>query len=164
MEFIPKRYKDPESGTVYDLTKIDLPKAATFRCVGRNPGDGKPRPLTQLQIGLIPKDQVFNASSQVWERVDDTGCWIKCKGGHLAVTNKKLLELLMDSDAYQKGEVQINPEDPTGFWREAGAVTVEEIKTYRSDLNGHPGFKEIDLKAVKKPVEGEELVPLSRVI
>jgi len=164
MEYIPTEYYDPTDKKTYDLTKADMPKAATFICVGGRASDDRPSEMVALEIWVVPKQERLNEVTKMYEPVPNTAVRIKFKGGHRSIQNRRLLKMLMESKPYRDGDVQINPEDPTGFWREQGAIQEKTVSVYEPTGIKQPTFAEVDLKKVKPVTEETKPNPLAKVI
>lgn len=145
------KWKNPLTGKQYDLAKKNLPVAATFICESRG-----------LKLFLIPMKEFYNEGTKMHERIDDSGYFVKFRGGCLVVEEKGVLDLLMDCADYVNGKVRINPEDPTGFWRQAGLLQTKIITVVAADKMIHPKYEDIDLSLISKdnetPKLGEEVV------
>ena len=115
MENIPQKYK-----------KVDMPVAASFEASY----------FGDYQLKLAPTAHKI-APNGDQEKIPGTGLTIRFEGGKRLVDNKSMLELLMGSSAYENGTVHVDPEDPTGFWRQAGVLKTEarEVVVRQS---GHP--------------------------
>lgn len=155
MEIIPKEFKDYEhlnkekQPKIVDLTKVDMKCGATF--IAEEIG---------LELWLVAKRGVLNPASGMWDDEPGTALRVKFKGGHLLVENKRLLEIVMKTEAYANGNFRIDPEDPTGIWRQLGMLETREVVTVVPESVQAPGFADIDFTALTKE---EEVVPLVRV-
>jgi len=163
MEFITSAYENPKTGKVENLNDANLPKPATFVCLMKDRKGGI-LPTGGLEIVLVPAKEVFDETQRQVVKVADTGCRIKFRGGYLEVRNKSILDLIMHSNAYERGDVQINKEDPTGFWRDCGAVEEIQVPTFKASGSTNPGYDTLNLKAVTKPDPANMPKTLSRVI
>ena len=148
-EEIPTKWTDPETGKTHNLQNKTLPVPATF--VSNYGG---------LTVKLVSKDSKKNEQSGMWEPVEGTGCTIRFKGGHLLVSNKRLLKLLMDHEDYQRGKWRPDPEDPTGFWRQIGTVKVQTVQVAVFDGVTQPKFGDLQLDKVQ---ELEKVEPLHTI-
>lgn len=155
MEMIPKEFKDYEnlnkdkSPKIVDLTKVDMPVAATF--IAQEIG---------LELWLVAKRGVLNPATGMWDEEPGTALRVKFKGGHLPVENKRLLQILLSTEAYDNGNFRPDPEDPTGFWRQLGMLETREVVTVVPESVKAPKFADIDFKTLQKD---EEVIPLVRV-
>lgn len=132
-DLIPKKYEKP-----------DMPVGATFVCMK----------YLGVRIKLISPAEKFDESSKQWVRVEDTGLQLHFQSGRKTVHNKAILKLLMEHTAYVNGTITIDETDPTGFWRQVGAVSTRKVTTTVPNQSKHPALGEIDLNKVKVP-EGE---------
>jgi hypothetical protein len=87
------------------------------------------------------------------ERVPGTGLTIVFDGGKRLIDNAEVFEHLMNNAVFRNGRVRIDPEDPTGFWREAGVLKPEMKEVaVRAVVTRAPEFDKIpDVKKMKKP-------------
>ena len=142
-EMIPKEWK--EGKKVFDLTEADLVKEAVFTSDNHSH-------FLFLQEKLSRLDE----HTKKHVSIPNSAVRIRCRGGSLSVNNRKLLELVMESDAYRRGIVRVDHSDPTGFWRDVGMVTTKTVEIPVFDFQ--PGvlqFKELAprLKQVKEEVD-----------
>lgn len=136
-------------GKFYNLREADMPRVASFESNDMG-----------FEITLIPSDTEKDEHTGFWSKKPHTGCTVKFKGGKLIVQNKKLFELVMSSSAYTNNKIRVDPEDPTGFWREAGILKVENRPTLVADRPANP--KSVNLAAIKPLDEDEVVVPVAR--
>jgi hypothetical protein len=148
-ESIPKKWVDPDSKPpkTYDLTEKDLAVPAVFTS----------DPLISLRVKLIPSEGKKNEATGVWEKTEGTGCTLVFQGCKKLVYNKRLLQLLMADDVYERGMVRPDPEDPTGFWRQQGVIEVKVIETAKFESGSHPSFDELNLKELKAETDVKPL-------
>lgn len=136
------------------LQKENLPIAATFIS----------EESTGLQVGLQASQSTQDPYTGIHERVEGSGINVKFRSGRLIVKNKELLQMLMNSESYNRGMFRIDDEDPTGFWRQTGVLEVATVKIPVLDKATHPDFGKVDLKALKAPKEDdEEVKPLRKL-
>lgn len=137
MEHIPKKYE-----------KADLPKAACFESEDIG-----------LQIDLIPSQSRRDPVTGVEEKIEspDFPLRLKLKGGKLQVTNTDVLKLVMDCPAYKSGQLRIDREDPTGFWRDTGMVEFETKPIFVATKTQVAKFSDLDLKKLQT---AEKVAPL----
>lgn len=141
MENIGKKWRDKKGNVIEDM-----PVPATFICEDY-PG--------HYQIKLVEVEHKSRPNGED-ERIPGTGLTIVIDGGRLSVTNSSILEHLMNAPCYQDGTVRIDPEDETGFWEAAGAVTKVVRKIVEApELVRNPDFSQIpkDFKTVKAQKE-----------
>lgn len=124
MQHIPEKYQ-----------KTNLSKPATFesKAIG-------------LEIKLLPREEMFNEETKKYQLRRGTGVAIRFKGHKFSTQNKDLLKLLMEDSAYDRGLYGIDPEDPTGFWRDQGMVHFETRKIVVDTNITKPLFADIDTK------------------
>lgn len=137
MEHIPEKYK-----------KADLPKGACFESEDIG-----------LQIDLIPSQSRRDPVTGVEEKIEspDFPLRLKLKGGKLQVVNKAVLKLVMECPAYQCGQLRIDREDPTGFWRDTGMVEFEVKPQYVATNTKVAKFDQLDLTKLQTK---ENVTPL----
>lgn len=136
----------------YNLREDNMPRAASFE--HNDMGH---------ECTLIPCEDTKDEHTRMLQRVPNTGCTIKFKGGKLSITNRKLFQLIMDSSAYKSNRIRIDPEDPSGFWREAGALTVRSRAVLETDRPPNPGVDAIDLSKIKVIGKDEVVLPVVRI-
>lgn len=88
------------------------------------------------------------------ERIPGTGLTIVFEGGKRLIDNKFILRALMSHRVFVDGRIRVDPEDPTGFWREAEVLVPEKKEVMASTgLGPNPSFKDIEdkVKAMKVP-------------
>lgn len=128
---------------VEECKKDDLPIPATF--VSR---DNK-----GLRVVLLPVLEHRNPVTGQPEREQGTGFIARFRYFKFNTRSSKVMELLMQSSAYKRGLVGPNPEDPTGFWRQLGAVEAVTREVIVDSKRKHLEFAEVDLKKIKAPEE-----------
>lgn len=118
-EIIPTEWKERRAGKVkvYDLTEANLVKPAVFT------SDHHAHFLFLVEK-LSQKDE--HSGKHV--SIPGSAVRIRCRGGSLSVNNRKLLQLVMNSDAYRRGIVRVDHSDPTGFWRDVGMVQTKTVE------------------------------------
>lgn len=148
----PIKWVEPGTNKTYNLQKADMDPAATFVCLKLG-----------LKIKLISKEEEKNPVSGFSTPVPGTGLTLKFTYGQLVVDNRKCLELLMESTAFVNGKIRMDPDDPTGFWRQMGNVEVRTVKVAVFDGMTQPNFAALKGKLKDlKPVGDVE--QLSRVV
>lgn len=136
-----------------NLREEDMPRAATFLsplCPNRG-------------LWLKPKDESFNPATKQMESVENTSIRLYFEGYRKEIKNKKLLKMVMESKFYKNGDIIIDAEDPTGFWRQVGGLEVVEKPVIIKANLKVPGVGDIDFAKVTKP-EKDEKVERLRVI
>jgi len=113
--------------------------------------------LGDYQLKLIPVEHRQAPNGDV-EKVPETGLTIRFEGGRRLIDNSKVLKTVMESSAYVNGDVRIDPEDPTGFWRKAGILKTEKREVVvRGELGPAPKFEDLkkldNIKLGEAPVE-----------
>lgn len=135
MEHIPKPYD-----------KKDLKVAAVL--ISQDVG---------LEITLRP---IETMKDNPGERDFKTGLKIKFEGGVKYITNKAVLKMIMSSSAYNRGEIRVHPEDPTGFWRAAGVIKPEIRETVITKEVPNPQFTDTFNESLKEMKVPKETLPL----
>lgn len=110
-----------------------------------------------LEITLRP---IETMKDNPGERDYKTGLKIKFEGGVKYITNKAVLKMIMSSSAYNRGEIRIHPEDPTGFWRAAGIIKPEIRETVISKEVPNPRFDNDFEESLKGMKVAEKTLPL----
>lgn len=136
-------------GKFYNLREVDMPRAASFE------HDDMGHECT-----LIASDADQDGHTGFWLKKPHTGCTVKFKGGKLLVQNKKLFELVMSSSAYANNKIRVDPEDPTGFWREAGVIKVVQRPYLVADRPPNPTT--VDVMSVKAIAKDEVVQSIAR--
>lgn len=139
MERIPKRLLDKRGDII-----ADMPIAASF--ITNEKGS---HTITLQSAEHITKPNGAD------ERVPGTGLTLRILGGKRMIDNSEIFKELMTSRVFQDGRVRLDPEDPTGFWREAGvlkgSVETREVITSPGAVR-NPEFEALpDVKKMKKP-------------
>ncbi len=145
-EIIPREWKEARTGKVFDLTNANLAKAAVFT------SDHHAHFLF-----LVEKQSAKDEHTGKHVSIPGSAVRIRCRGGSLSVNNKKLLELVMDCDAYRRGIVRVDHSDPTGFWRDVGMVETKTVEIPVFDFQ--PGvlqFKDLSPRLKQVKVEKDE--------
>lgn len=88
----------------------DMEVAATFRSTEDSP---------HLKLVLIPISEFYDESMKQWVRKQDSGVRQVFKACLLRIKNKAIFDLLIKSTAFRQTSrgFDIDPTDPTGFWR-----------------------------------------------
>lgn len=141
MEYIPKEYQ-----------KNDLPVAATFISN-----------YAQHEVCLVPSQGKKDENTGVYEKVEGIGLKIRFHGFRIQITNKKMMQLLMETNDYRRGIIRPDPEDPTGFWRQTGLVEIVPLPVAFEGKMGQPSFDTVDFKKLKVPAEDEKIEPIRQV-
>jgi len=85
------------------------------------------------------------------ERIPDSGCRISFIDHKRIVDNKRLLELILNSNPFILGRIKIDPDDPSGFWEDNGMITKKQITVTDKVINPKPKFDELNLSDEKAP-------------
>lgn len=138
-----------------DLIEPSLPVAATFE--SDNIG---------LRLYLVPSQSVVDPASGNHEKLDNTEVRIRFRGGKWRTRNFNMMKLLMDSSAYKRGLVRIDPEDPTGFWRAQGFVKTKMVPVIEEVKVLHPSADEINLEKLENNLKDhkDKIAPISKVV
>lgn len=140
-----KNNKPVTTEEALDLKTHDLPMEASFTCT----------PYTGTQFNLIPFKYKMSKEDNMPERIPDTGLHIKFKGGFFTVHNLNLLNIILQSKAFRDNKIQINPEDPKGFWRAAGFIKTVAVPVIDKITVSKPTTEDIDLKKVAAVAKDE---------
>ena len=142
MERIPKNLQD-----MHGEIKTDMPIAASF--ITDEKGSHH----------ITLKNTDFKETKHGDERIPGTGLTIVFEGGKRLIDNKTILQALMGHRVFIDGRIRVDPEDPTGFWREAGVLVPEKKEVMASTgLGPNPSYGSLskrlkDMKAPEVPHE-----------
>jgi hypothetical protein len=145
-EIIPTEWIEPKTKKVFDLTAANLAKPAVFTSDNHS-----------HFLFLVEKQSVMNEHTKKHESVPGSAVRVRFRFNSLSVNNKKLLELVMGSDAYRRGTVRVDHSDPTGFWRDVGMVETKTVEV--PVFHFQPGvlqFKDLAPQLKKVKVEKDE--------
>ena len=147
MERIPRNLQD-KHGEI----KADMPIAASF--ITDEKGSHH----------ITLKNTDFKETKHGDERIPGTGLTIVFEGGKRLIDNRVILKALMEHRVFIDGRIRVDPEDPTGFWRETGVLQPEKKEVMASTgLGPNPSFGDLpkDLKKMKVPEERYEPIVLN---
>lgn len=107
-----------------------------------------------LKVLLAPVAQIKNVDGTV-SADRKTGCRVFFKGGRYVCENLAVFKFMMAHKAFERGMLgyNIDPEDPTGFWRAAGVVEEREVKTFVVDSTKNVGDMTIDPKKIAEQIK-----------
>ncbi len=83
-----------------------------------------------------------------YEPIPNTTLRVKFKGYKLEVNNSRILEYILNYKAYKMGKIYPDPEDPSGFWRQAGIIEVETVQVLKGKTVRQPTMEDIKLKKI----------------
>ena len=109
-----------------------------------------------LRMTLMPSLEAHDPATGRVIRTPGSGFNIQFKAGEYHTWSSKQVELIMTSAYFQSGKININPEDPDGFWNEQGLLTVETVKVVSKSGQSAVSFAQIDFEKVTAPKEGEK--------
>lgn len=138
------------NGKFHNLIKADLPVAAVFEHNDRG-----------AECILLNKEGKKDDNTGSWEWIEFTGCTIKFKGGKFVTQNEKMVELIMTHKLWEDGKIRMDKTDPTGFWRQLGAVKTESVQVVHVHDQANVKFTQLDLKSLK--ASEEEITPALQV-
>lgn len=147
---IPDKVK--VDGKIVSL-KTELPRAATFIS----------RTCPNICLFLQPVEEKDDLATKQVMAVEGTGIRVAFEGYKLRVTNKHILAMVIESKPFQKGEIGIDQEDPTGFWRECGALEVVEKPVVIQTNVKIPEIKDLDFSKITAPADDEHIEPVRAV-
>lgn len=144
----PEQIKEYKA-RILGCKKNDLEKMASFIS-----------PSLGLRMTLVESLETIDPSKPGGvAKTPGSGFSIQFKAGEHHTWSSKQVELIMTSAYFQAGKININPEDPDGFWDEQGLLTVETVRVVSKSGQSAVSFKQVDFSKVKSPEEGKKKEP-----
>jgi hypothetical protein len=144
---IPKEIKI--DGKKVNLHEEDLARGATFVSV-----------YGGHKLFLQPKQERENTATKQIEPVENTAVRLVFEAFKKTLRNSHLVKMVMETQAFKVGDVAIDKEDPTGFWRAVGALEVQTMPVVISTKVQIPDAEKLDFTKVEPPKKDEVIQPV----
>lgn len=126
-----------------EYAKEDMAVAATFMSSPKHP---------TLRVRLIGAKEEKDGEGR-WRKTQNA-VEVRFKAHTLSIKNKKLLTLILEHRAFNKGGAgyKIDHHDPTGFWRAAGIVESKPVQTFVINHNIKIDPRKLNIKELMAKV------------